>query len=85
MVKVKASSKGQIVIPKEIREKLGIRPGSILNVTLEGNKIVIEPSIEPPIIQVEIGDRSGELLRELRDESEEKIKKLLKDLGVEIG
>ena len=27
MLKVKVTSKGQVTIPKEIRDKLGIRPG----------------------------------------------------------
>jgi len=30
MLKVKVTSKGQVTIPKEIRDKLGIRPGEDL-------------------------------------------------------
>lgn len=33
--------RGQITIPKAYREKLGITPKTLLNVTLEGDKIVI--------------------------------------------
>lgn len=40
---VRVSSKGQLVVPKEIREALGIRPGTILEVTRKGRKIVLEP------------------------------------------
>lgn len=36
-------ARGQITIPKEIRDKLGIKPGTPLNVTLEVNKIVVQP------------------------------------------
>lgn len=37
------SSKGQVVIPKEIRAALGLKPGSKLNISLQGEKILLEP------------------------------------------
>lgn len=40
---VRVSSKGQLVIPKEIREALGIRPGTEVHVEVVGRKIVLEP------------------------------------------
>ncbi len=83
MMKTKITSKGQVVIPKDIREKLGLNPGTILNVKVEGKKIILEPASEPPEIFVELGERSEEILKELREESEERIKRLLRDLGVE--
>jgi len=46
---VKTSSKGQIVIPAEIRKKLGIKPGQKVALTLEKDKAVIEPLPEDPI------------------------------------
>ena len=46
---VKTSSKGQIVIPAEIRKKLGIKPGQKVAFTLVGDKAVIEPLPEDPI------------------------------------
>ena len=46
---VKTSSKGQVVIPIEIREKLGIKPGQMVNLKLEGEKAVITPLPEDPI------------------------------------
>lgn len=40
--------KGQIVIPKEYRDSLGISPGAQLNVRLRGDGISVEPvSVEP--------------------------------------
>lgn len=83
MIKIKVSSKGQVVIPKEIRDKLGIKPGTILNVSIEGKRIVLEPALEPPNIFVELGEKSEEILQELRKENKERIKRLLRDLGVE--
>ena len=46
---VKTSSKGQIVIPVEIRRKLGIKAGQKVNLTLVGGKAVITPLPEDPI------------------------------------
>jgi AbrB family looped-hinge helix DNA binding protein len=48
MWKVRLSSKGQIVIPAEVRSQLGLKKGSILTVRLEGKKMVIEPVEELP-------------------------------------
>ena len=49
MPAVKTSSKGQIVIPIEIRKKLGIKPGQMVNLTLVDDKAVITPLPEDPI------------------------------------
>ncbi|WP_202320204.1 AbrB/MazE/SpoVT family DNA-binding domain-containing protein [Archaeoglobus neptunius] len=85
MPKVKTSVKGQIVIPKEIRDALGIKPGSILNIRVEDKKIIIEPAPSPPEVFVELGEESEKILRESRKVDEERIKRLLRDLGVESG
>jgi antitoxin PrlF len=42
MSTVTVSEKGQVVIPAEIRRRLGIVPGCQLNFTLEGNTIRVE-------------------------------------------
>ncbi|HEX55415.1 MAG TPA: AbrB/MazE/SpoVT family DNA-binding domain-containing protein [Candidatus Altiarchaeales archaeon] len=39
---VKVTSKGQIVIPRDIREKLGIRKGTRLLVFYRGNEIMLK-------------------------------------------
>ncbi|RZN61416.1 MAG: AbrB/MazE/SpoVT family DNA-binding domain-containing protein [Thermoproteota archaeon] len=83
MWKVRLSSKGQIVIPAEVRSQLGLKKGSILTVRLEGKKMVIEPVEELPqevFIEAEedIVDRA---LAEAK-ESSDKAKQLLRDLGV---
>lgn len=46
---VKASSKGQIVIPKEFREKLGIGAGSKLLLRLVEDRVEIVPLPEAPV------------------------------------
>ena len=45
------STKGQFVIPVDIRESLGISPGTRISVTLEGTKIVLEPVSEEMVNQ----------------------------------
>jgi AbrB family looped-hinge helix DNA binding protein len=41
MLTVKTSTKGQVVIPVEIREKLGIKPGQLVKLSIEGKRAVI--------------------------------------------
>jgi antitoxin PrlF len=37
------STKGQIIIPKSIREALGLRPGVKIIVELEGDGVILRP------------------------------------------
>jgi antitoxin PrlF len=39
-MKAIVSEKGQVTIPKAVREKLGLRPGSILELTAVGGRLV---------------------------------------------
>jgi antitoxin PrlF len=39
-MKTTVSEKGQITIPKKIRDVLGIRPGTVLNVSATGGRLV---------------------------------------------
>lgn len=39
-------ARGQITLPKPYREKLGIKPGTPLNVTLAEDKIVVQPLLK---------------------------------------
>ena len=40
------STKGQFVIPSEMRMSLGIRPGTRIAVTQDGSRILLEPVSE---------------------------------------
>jgi AbrB family looped-hinge helix DNA binding protein len=42
-MQTKISTKGQVVLPGPVREKLGLRPGDPLDVSLEGGNIVLKP------------------------------------------
>lgn len=68
----KVSKKGQVVIPKEIREKLGIKAGDTVIFRVESGKVFIEVSRErlKDILKEgkPIGGGSVEFQRMLRDE-----------------
>jgi len=42
-VKVVVGRKGYIIIPKSIRELVGIKEGDVLTLTVENGRVVLEP------------------------------------------
>ena len=80
---VRVSKKGQIVIPKAIRDKTGIVEGNFLTIRLEGKKIIIEPFNKPPEdIFVSAGDDITGPIISAAKESSDKVNKLLMALGI---
>ncbi len=68
MPATKISSKGQLVVPKEIRTKLKIKPGTFFHVQVEKNTIVLTPMEKGPIDRL-YGRFAGEkILDTLEDE-----------------
>lgn len=59
---MKVTSKGQVTIPKEVRDKLGIMPGDEVGFREEGDAFIIEKSA-PAIIESD-GERMVRLLVE---------------------
>ncbi len=43
----KVDSKGRIVLPQEVRERLGITPGTTVEVREEDGRAVVEPEDDP--------------------------------------
>jgi AbrB family looped-hinge helix DNA binding protein len=41
MAEVRISSKNQIVIPREAREALGVKPGDRILVVVRGNRVIV--------------------------------------------
>jgi len=70
---VKTSSKGQVVIPAEIREKIGLKPGGRALVTLISNKQVMIEAVPDDPIEAACGflqdgpSLTDTLLKERRD------------------
>lgn len=46
------TSKGQVTIPKKIREKLGIESGSEINFIIKGDEVVLLPKTDKPLEQM---------------------------------
>lgn len=69
----KMSKKGQIVIPKEIRERFGIMPGDAVIFKVKGDKIIIE-KVEQKMSEIlmdsEPVEDSLEFQKKLREEWE---------------
>ena len=42
-MQTKVSTKGQVVLPKPIRQKMGLRAGDPLDARIEGDRIVLTP------------------------------------------
>ncbi len=60
MMVVTVSEKGQVVIPVEIRRRLGITPGCQLDFSLDGR--VIHAEVKRPVVQTSAEDGFGMLV-----------------------
>jgi antitoxin PrlF len=59
---VRVSSKGQIVLPKRIRQKMGIEPGKKLLVATDGGSILLR-KLEDLSLQ-EVSERTSKVVEE---------------------
>jgi AbrB family looped-hinge helix DNA binding protein len=67
---VKVSSKYQVVIPEKVREALGIRAGTTVEVIAKGRVAYIVPVLDVDAIQESLsGKLDRKSLREKRDRS----------------
>lgn len=67
----KVSEKGQVTIPKPLRDRLGIRPGETLDFEEEGGRLIARKSgsrdpVDALYGTLDLPARSDELLDELR-------------------
>jgi len=85
MQRTKVSKKGQVVIPKGIRDRLGLTPGTVLKVTVEGRKVILEPIEEPPEeIFAKAGAKITEPILHEAKAMSDKTKTLLRELGIHL-
>jgi AbrB family looped-hinge helix DNA binding protein len=59
--RVRVKHKGQVTIPKEMRNKLGIEEGAILEVATEDDKIILKP-LPPLEIREPVGEEEQKKL-----------------------
>lgn len=70
--KATVTKKGQVTIPKKIRDRLGLEEGQKVSFELKGKEAVLLPEVESPL----------EELRELREEvrfSEKEIRSMIEE------
>lgn len=63
----KVDSKGRIVLPQEVRDRLGITPGTEVEIREEDGKAVVKPEDDPE----RIIDRMEQLVKETSSHGEE--------------
>lgn len=70
-MKATVSEKGQVTIPKPLRDRLGIRPGQVLDFQAEGGRLVaVKTAPQDPVESVygilKLGQRTDALIEALR-------------------
>lgn len=75
MLSVKLSSKGQLVIPKDVRDGLGLEAGTRLQLWVQNGKIVLEPLTQSPIDALYGKYAQVDLLGELEAEHQQEIER----------
>lgn len=66
------AERGQVVIPKAIRDQLGLTPGTLLTFTVEGGKLIVRKKVADAfsrargILKLEPGETVDSIMRELR-------------------
>jgi len=73
-MKAKVAERGQVTIPKALRDRLGIRPGTMLEFCEKSGKLIVIKMEEMDVVDKVYGSlgsgrRSDDVMRELRGES----------------
>ncbi|ACP37704.1 AbrB/MazE/SpoVT family DNA-binding domain-containing protein [Saccharolobus islandicus] len=74
-MEVKVHKKGIIVIPAEVRRRLNIKEGSVVELEIEGDKIILKRKmtlLDAYGVDKEMGDSAVKELGKLRKEEVEK-------------
>ena len=67
-MKTYVSTKGQLVIPAELRRKYGIKPGPRVEVIDQGDQIILQPITEEYVRKLRGSLKGGNALRVLEEE-----------------
>lgn len=72
---------GRVVIPKEVRDILGLKPGELLKVEQSDDEVILKPLREEPPIKVKdgvlvyTGIATGNLMEAVRGHREERLRR----------
>lgn len=71
-IDITLAERGQIVIPKEARDALGLKPGARLQLRIEGGRLLIEKKVQLDLSRwvgkaIDDGLTTEQALAELRD------------------
>lgn len=73
---------GRVVIPKEIRDDLGLKPGEVIQIKESGNEVVLKPLREKSPLRVKdgvlvfTGSGGGDIADAVRSHRAERLKKM---------
>ncbi|MEJ5309137.1 MAG: AbrB/MazE/SpoVT family DNA-binding domain-containing protein [Anaerolineae bacterium] len=67
------SSKGQLVIPKFMRDALGLQAGDQVHLMLERGKIILEPQVITPVNALYGRYADADFLTELEEEHRQEV------------
>ena len=82
MVETKLSSRGQVVIPKQVRDRLNLRKGSRFKVEIKDRKILLKPIPKKELEMFSASEEKVErVLKESKRLEKEREKRLLKALA----
>ncbi len=70
----RVTSKGQITIPKQVRDRLGLEPGAEVELVVEGSsarlrKVVREDGLDRWVGALSLGERVDDFVRRMREDS----------------
>lgn len=77
---------GRIVIPKDVRDDMGLEAGAVLQIEKKGEQIVLQPAQgEPRIMEkkgilVFTGDAAGDVTAGLHEQRKRRIRKLAREV-----
>ena len=73
---------GRVVVPKDIRDRLGLRPGAEIEIDEKGNEVVLKPVEHEPVLMVRegvlvySGKATGDIRDAVRAHREERLSKI---------